>query len=645
MKPERRSALILIAAVSLALGPHLWVQPPWLSGLLILLLGFRAAQIYRGTRPVPRWLLLAGALCLVILVFRAHHSLVGRDGGMALLASLIVAKLFEAHSQRESNILLLLAYFCTVAFFLVSQSPGMAVLALISCGLITAALLMQDRPQDTLPKSTRLAGRLVLEAIPLAILLFLFFPRLPGPLWNMPGEHIARSGLSSDAMEPGNVSQLALDDSIAFRAEFAGALPPPEALYWRGPVFEFFDGRRWLPPIARPGQLSQIMPLGPVTRYTITLEPHQQRWLLALDLPIGIPEGALFSNRMQVLSPTPVNQRLRYTLQSTQAWRTPTDPLIRNALQIPETSNPRTRALASSWQTLPLAARVQAGLDYLRSNQFAYTLEPPPLNSANVVDEFLFDSKLGFCEHFAGSFAYLMRAAGVPARVVTGYQGGTFNTAGDYLIVRQADAHAWVEVWLENQGWQRIDPTATVAPARIQFGLARSIPQGDSLPMMLRDNANWLRALRLQMDVLANGWNQWVIGYNVQRQMAFLQKLGISDYLSTAYLVWLFAGFGLTLGGFALWMLWPRHFAPTDPASRAYRRFCRKLAHLQLTRGEQEGPLDFARRVSAALPHAQAEIERITALYLAVRYGDRPEEIHALRAHIARFKPDHYISH
>lgn len=638
MNTERRSALILLAAIALALGPHLWMQPPWFGGLLALLLTLRAVQVYRSIRPLPRWLLIILAFALVALTFRAHHTLVGRDGGIALLACLIIAKLFESRGRRDSNILIMLVYFCTVAFFLISQSPGMTALALGSCVLITTAGLTQDRPHDALPQSGRLAGRMVLEAIPLAILLFVFFPRLPGPLWHMPSERISRSGLSSEAMEPGNVSQLALDDSIAFRVEFAGALPPPQALYWRGPIFETFDDRRWLP-AGRSGQPPQITALGPSTRYTITLEPHQQRWLLALDLPTELPSGATLGNRMQVLASELVNQRQRYTLESTLVWQTSSDASLRFARQLPRGGNPRARELAASWLALPPAQRVQAGLDYLRTHDFGYTLEPPLLNSPNVIDEFLFDSKLGFCEHFSSSFTYLMRAAGVPARIVTGYQGGNFNTAGGYLIVRQADAHAWVEVWLEDRGWQRVDPTAVVAPARIQSGLARSIPQSNTLPMMLRNQDSWLKSFRLRLDVLSNGWNQWVIGYNVQQQMAFLQKLGISDYLSPAYLVWLLSGFGLILGGFACWTLWPTRAARLDPASRLYRRFCRKLARKELIRGAQEGPQNFARRAVQALPQVSSDIEQITRLYLAVRYGDHTGSMRELRERITRFQP------
>ncbi|SFN34578.1 Transglutaminase-like enzyme, putative cysteine protease [Formivibrio citricus] len=639
MKTEQRNALLLTGAVALALAPHLAAQPLWLMALLAALLALRAVQSLTETRALPRWLLLALTVVLIVLVFQAHRSLIGRDGGMALLASLVTLKLFEAQGKtRDSHIVVMLAYFCTGTAFLHSQSPAMFGLVMLDTVAITLAALQLERPQGAPLQQTRLAGRMLLEAVPLAILLFVLFPRLPGPLWHIPVERGARTGLSSDRMEPGQVSQLALDDSVAFRVEFDDQPPPRSVLYWRGPVFDYFDGRRWLPP-QRFYVPPRIAPQGPSLRYHITLEPHQQRWLLALDMPTVLPESAQISGRLQVMSAAPVMLRQRYTLASSLTWRIDSDPGLALARQLPAAGNPRTRALAAQWQALPAEERVRAAVAYLRSNGFVYTLEPPLLRSAHSIDEFLFDTRQGFCEHFAGAFTFLMRAAGVPARVVTGYQGGEYNTAGRYLIVRQADAHAWTEVWLDGLGWQRIDPTAAAAPARIESGLARSIPQGDSLPWMLRGDDNWVRLLHLQLDVLVNDWNQWVIGFDARRQRDFLQRLGIGDFLSARYLGWLLGGVALILGGFAFVILRPRRLKLADPAARHYQRFCRKLARRGVVRMPQEGPLDFARRASNALPHLALQIDAITNEYLAIRYGGEQHRRESLRVQVTQFNP------
>ena len=629
-----RNGLFLAGAITLALSAHLLAQPIWLAAILLGLIALRVMQIVRGDLRSPAWLLIVLALGLIALVFRAHHSLVGRDGGMALLASLVVLKMLEAGERpRDANILLLLGYFCSGTVFLQSQSPWMAVLALSSTLALLSCQLALLRPHDALRAHLRQAGRMMFEALPLALFLFVLFPRLPGPLWRMPTENTARSGLSADRMEPGLISQLALDDSVAFRVEFSDSPPRHAQLYWRGPVFEYFDGRRWLPP-QRLGNAPSFSVQGPQTHYTITLEPSQQRWMLALDLPTELPAGAKLGSRLQAVFAEPVTQRKRYQLSSHLNWRIDNDPTVRFSRQFPQNSNPRAQALAAQWRTLPIPERVRAAQDYLRNGHFTYTLEPPLLLGPHSVDEFLFDSRQGFCEHFAGAFAFLMRAAGIPARVVTGYQGGELNQAGSYLIVRQADAHAWVEVWLDGQGWQRIDPTAVAAPARIESGLARSIPQDSVLPLMLRGDGNWIKSMRLQLDVLVNGWNQWVIGFDADRQRDFLRRLGIGDFLTWQYLGWLLGGTGLILGGFALVSFAPRTWLVRDPASRAYLRFCRKLAARGVERQAHEGPQDFAHRASTALPELASQIDAITADYLAVRYGSESVRLSSLRRRV-----------
>ena len=636
MRAAQHNALLLTGATALALAAHLAAQPLWLGLILAALLALQGLQIVRGARVLPRWLLLILAIALIALVFNAHHSLIGRDGGMALLTSLVILKRYEAQDKaRDSHVVLMLAYFCTGTAFLHSQSPAMFALVIASTLGITTTALLLERPQSTPAPQARLAGRMLLEAIPLAILLFVLFPRLPGPLWHMPADRTARTGLSADRMEPGQVSQLALDDSVAFRVEFDGPLPRQADLYWRGPVFDYFDGQRWLPP-QRVHTPPRILPLGRSLSYHITLEPHQQRWLLALDLPTSLPAGAQISSSLQALSATPVLQRQRYALTSSLDWHIDNDPGLALARQLPGNGNPRSRALAASWQSLPAEDRVQAALHYLRANGFVYTLEPPRLQSAHPVDEFLFDSKQGFCEHFAGAFAFLMRAAGVPTRIVTGYQGGEYNAAGRYLIVRQADAHAWTEVWLDGLGWRRIDPTASAAPTRIENGLARSIPQGDSLPLMLRNDGHWIKLLGLRLDVLVNDWNQWVIGFDARRQRDFLRRLGIADFLSARYLGWLLGGVSLILGSFALALLWPGRQQPQDPAARSYRHFCRKLARRGIRRLPHEGPLDFSRRASAALPDFAEQIAAITADYLAARYGGEMARLESMRRRIRK---------
>jgi len=639
MNLPRHSALLLTSVTLLAQLPHWTEQPFFLPALWALLFVVQAWRQWRGLGPIGlRWLLPIAA-ALAALIFGEYRSLVGSHAGVAFFTALTTLKLLESRNLRDARLLLYLNLFNTALHFLVAQTPWMAAYSLITVGATLTCLLRLENSAARLDGLGKMAGRLMLEALPIAILMFVFFPRLAGPLWAMPGERVARSGLSGDALDPGSVSQLALDETVAFRVEFSSPRPAQEQLYWRGPIYEIFDGRRWIAAPGMGGQAPALTRLGAPVDYAITLEPHQQRCLLALDIPGRIPERSRVNARLQLLSDRPVTQRERFELSSHLAWRMDDDPLLERMSALPARGNPRARALAASWRGLPAPDRIQAGLRYLAEHDFAYTLEPPPLTSADPIDEFLFESRLGFCEHFASSFAWLMRAAGVPARIVGGYQGGAYNTAGQYLIVRQADAHAWVEVWIDGQGWRRVDPTATIAPARIREGLARSLPQqADTLPFMLREGPHWLKSLRLNADVLLNGWNQWVIAYNLKRQMSVLQKFGIDSFLNSAYLAWLAGLLALVFSGLAFHLL-KANRKRTDAVSRLYARFARRLAQRGIAREAQEAPLAYAHRAAQARPDCAQDIMHITALYLDVRYAGHSARLRQLRDAVRRFKP------
>jgi transglutaminase-like putative cysteine protease len=458
--------------------------------------------------------------------------------------------------------------------------------------------------------------------------LFVLFPRVPGPLWGIP-QDMARgmTGLSDD-MSPGSISQLSRSDAVAFRAVFKGAPPPASDLYWRGPVFWSYDGRTWRP--GSPPQalsLPEFKPLSAAVAYTVTLEPHNKPWLFVLDLPVKLPGIGTLTTDYQYLSRLPIRQRTRYDASSSLRYREDSvlDTTTRQrALQLPAFGNQRTRALAEQWrsETSDPQALVQRALDMYRAD-FTYTLSPPPLGASSV-DGFLFDTKRGFCEHYAGSFVFLMRAAGVPARVVTGYQGGQANPLGDYLIVRQSDAHAWAEVWLEGQGWTRVDPTAAVSPQRVELGIAAALPDTDLLPNMARPELTWLKRVNLSWDVVNNGWNQWVLGYNQQRQMEFLARLAGSRVDWGDMALWLTGLLTAIVGAIAAFML--RDALPdADPVQRLWLRFRKKLARAGVAIFPHEGPRDFTRRSARQLPRAGARIQRIGTLYLGLRYGTKTD--------------------
>jgi len=472
------------------------------------------------------------------------------------------------------------------------------------------------------------------------LILFILFPRIPGPLWGLPKD--AYRGLSgmSEEMAPGSVSQLSLSAEVAFRVRFTRAVPPPGQLYWRGPVLDRYDGRTWRRTEDRLYRQFSYRTEGEAVDYTVILEPHGQRWLPALDLPASLPGETEVSATFQLVRRQPVQEVLRYEMRSYPRYNT--GPLqLQGQTQLPAGINPRTHALADEWRSrYPAPGEiVRAALTLFRREPFHYTLNPPLLPDQNSIDAFLFDTRRGFCEHYAGSFVFLLRAAGIPARVVLGYQGGERNELGGYLIVRQSDAHAWAEVWLEGQGWIRVDPTAAVAPDRVERGLYAALDDPDALPLLARRGQTWLQPLILGWDYMNNAWNEWVLAYGPERQKQWLSGLGFGpvDWQGMVLaMVAALTGVGLMVMG--LQALSRR--AATDPVALAYQRFCAKLARAGLARAGHEGPLAFTGRVAASRPELAARVRLIGRLYASLRYGPRQgqEAIRRLQRLVRKLK-------
>ncbi len=636
----------LLVALGVAFLPHLSHLNP-VVGMACLAAGLWRWQACRRGWPLPGKALRLGLTMAALgLVYLSYGTVLGRDAGTALLALMLGLKLLEMRRPRDAGLVVALAYFLTVTLALYSQALPLLLYQGLALLLITASLLQLhhgDRPAAPGMLLGR-ACRMLLQALPVMLVLFLLFPRLPGPLWGG-AQGSSGSGGLDDSMSPGSISELGQSDAVAFRVEFEGEIPDNSLLYWRGPVLWYTDGRGWRaaapgrPPAALP--IPRLMLRGEGVRYHVTLEPQRRRWLYALDLPTLIPPGSHRSADLLLLSNRPVDQVTRYTTASHLHYRT--GPLSaearRRALQLPPDLNPRARALGAAWAAAGQGrAVVRQALAYFREQPFHYTLKPPLLQGTDPVDQFLFQTRRGFCEHYAAAFTVLMRAAGIPARVVTGYQGGELNPVGHYLIVRQRDAHAWSEVWLKGEGWVRVDPTAAVAPQRIERGidsvlepeLQAGLSAGGTLTPL------WQR-LRYGMDALDNGWNQWVLGYGPQLQQQLLARWGLGTWPARALA--LMAGLSLAMAAAAFW-LWRRRRVHPDALAEAYRQFCRKLARRGLARRPSEGPLDFADRIMRARPDLE-EVLGISRLYAALRYGPAPRSasLEELRRRIRRFRP------
>ena len=629
----------LLVSALLVVAPHIQHQPIWMTALLAGLLAW-SLWLWRQRGELPGR---AQRILLVIMAcaatFSEYRTLLGRDPGVSLLIVFMAMKLLETRHRRDVHVVVALGYFLLLTHYFHDQGLLTGAWLLVSLLVLSATLVrLHAGPMLGTSACLRVTGKLLLQALPFMLLLFVLFPRVSGPLWGLPSDaHKGQTGLS-DEMSPGSISELVQNGDIAFRVRFAESPPGKQQLYWRGPVLERFDGRTWRPD-GRPRPAPKIEPLTAPIRYETTLEPHQQRWLLALDAPqLATDSNFSLNGVLTASNKTPIRQRTRFSLAAVLDYRfnaleTP-ETLGRNQ-QLPPQGNPRTRALASEWRQAGLSAErtVDAALKLFSGNGFSYTLRPPLLGE-NGIDEFLLSTRQGFCEHYAGAFVFLMRAAGIPARVVTGYQGGEVNPVDGYLVVRQSDAHAWAEVWLENRGWVRVDPTSVVAPSRLENGIANALGAGEPLPALLQVRTDWVRLLRYRWEALNNAWNQYVIGYNQDRQRSFLQSLGLPDpdWRQMATLL----GIGCTLLLGVITALILRQKQSIDPAVRLWRQALGKLRRHRVHCAPGESPSQLLNRVEQQHPDLAPALAEVVSAYLRCRYGNEPAQITRLREAIAR---------
>jgi len=628
----------------LLIVPHYPHLPGWIIGFIVTALSWRVLQNMGKVKAVPRWLLVVLVLAGGISVFAQYWTIVGRDAGLAMLSVMTAFKFLESRSHRDLLILIFLCYFLLATHFLFSQSILIAVFTFCNLIFITSTLITLNQRDASVSLRQRLSSstRLVLYSLPLMLVLFVLVPRIPGPLWSL--ENQQRGGVTglSDQMSPGNISNLIRSNEVAFRVNFDGPVPAQSKLYWRGPVMVGFDGRSWYQQPRESISQFRINAKSPVTKYTITLEPNGQKWLFGLDIPLKRINNSQMSADYQLINEDPINDLKRYQLQSMLSYQLGQNESLDYLLEandFPANRNPKTIALGRQWerQFSNKADIVQQALKMYRQQEFVYTLQPPLLGK-NPADEFLFDSRRGFCEHYASSFSLLMRAAGIPSRVITGYQGGEFNDIGRYLIVRQSDAHAWTEVWLEDEGWVRVDPTAAVSPDRIEKGLDAALPNEKSAFQFQQRNA-LLGSILFSWDNLQHNWNDWVINYNQTKQQRFLRDLdiGIENWSDMVFaLVFL-----LTSITASFWLISWIRILPARPEEfeRLMKKLLKKLSRLDLKKQPAEDMRAFLNRIvdeeqNILDAKTNTRLKPIFELYSRIKYG--PKNKTALR--VSQFK-------
>lgn len=618
---------------------HVNRVPLWCAAVAGLALAWRLLQ-QRGRLPAPgKVLRVLLVLALTAATLATSGRITGLAAGSTLLLAMGAAKTLETRSRRDGQVLVFTSLLLLLAACLDQQQlwrlPLYAGSAWLACTALAA--LGGERTDPSWRVSLSRAGGALVWALPLAAVLFLFVPRLPGALWALPANERAQTGLS-DEMTPGGISELAVSEAPVFRVRFDRLAPPPTERYWRGPVLHQFDGYTWTRG-PRAGVPLESEPLGEPLRHSVMLEPSQRNWLFALDTVVGLSRrGSLITWDGQVITGRAVTAPTAYEAISHLRVRTE-GPLPRTTrridTQLPAGRNPRSVALARQMRAAAADERafVAATLALFRDGGFRYTLTPPLLD-LDSVDDLLFNTRRGFCGHFASAFAMLMRAAGIPARVVTGYQGGEWNRMGGYLLIRQSHAHAWTEVWLEGEGWTRVDPTAVVAPERLDRGLSDLLPgQRDGLDQFVRENT-LLQDLAAAWDATNHWWQERVVNFNQAAQRGLLERLGLRDADWRA-LAW------LLMGGALLWALaaaaWHhrRPRAPTgDPVALQWRRLRALLAARGLQGEEHEPPLALGNRAMRAWPEAAPALSAFVQAYVQARFGREapPADVRELRA-------------
>ena len=640
--------LAISGCLALALAAHVASLPLWVLIIIVVAGGIRLILARNGRPAPPRTIRLLVSGAAIALLFVQFHTFNGLTAGAALLAMMAGLKLLETDTKRDLHIITLIIYFVSISALLEGDSFWMLAYLIAVCWLTTAALLRLTTapPPPAWHRNLRYAGRILIQALPIALALWLLFPRFSGPLWHVQtGGPTSGTGLS-DTMSPGDIDQLALSDEIAFRVRFASTTPPQRERYWRGPVMHDFDGRTWRRSPSMPRRAAPLQQHGTPYRYTVSLEPNERTWIFALDWPSqwNLPAGILTGD-YTLVQREPLSRPIDVTVTSyTQvAWTEPLpEPARRRDTRLPPQRNPRTIELAHDMRMAHPHDMdyVNAVLGMFAQQAFYYTLTPPKLSN-HTVDEFLFTTRRGFCEHYASAFAILMRAAGIPAHVVTGYQGGTFNRFADYWILRQSDAHAWDEVWIDGRGWVRVDPTSAIAPERVEHGLTDAAGADELLASRWQRRTPWFADARLRLDAVRQLWRERILLYDHDSQQELLEMLRIPEPDGQKLVMVLAVVLSLGL----CWLTWQvrreLNPAPKEPVLHAYLRMCDKLAAAGIARQPHEGAEAYGARVALRRPDLAAAAGSLCRRYSTLRYAAAPAQpaVRQFAAAVRAFRP------
>ena len=647
---ENKSVLIfLLTSIALITLPHISHIPMTIFGFFYVLLSWRFIGIWKPNLLPNKWQVFLLMLSGIVLLYSQYKGVLGRDAGTRLFIMALGLKLLEIKSTRDLYLIIYLAFIVAASQFLYEQSLLMAAYILFVCSVLLATLISINSNKSNPSAALKRASLLIVQALPMAIVLFVLFPRVDPPKWQFFTEkQQAKSGIS-DSMEPGSLSDLGLSPELVFRVKFNGELPPPDKRYWRGPVLSYTNGRKWtqVTNMYYGRYLDTPVFNGPAYQYTLLMEPQKKNWVFALDLPDNFSYPLSQNANYQLITSENPDKRAEYKITSHLDYNTGylTKTEFKDSTQLPAVPSDAIKQLVTQLKGFESSPEqfINQLLKHFRDEDFHYSLTPPLLDD-KPIESFLFKTHYGFCSHYAAAFVYLMRVAHIPARVVTGYQGGELNKVGQFLEIRQADAHAWAEVWLENKGWIRVDPTATIAPERVEqnVNIDQLVAGGIINYFPLSENAqqtlDWLKQSQQLWHNLDYSWQRWVINYDNRYQANFLLTLGIANLKAMLY--WMVATLSLITALTSLFLLHQKQ-TTIDPVLRIYQRYCKKLAKQQLHKADNEGAKDFSQRVKNLLPQQTNAIDQITQMFIKLRYGKdpTPEDFKHFKAMVSAFNP------
>ncbi len=630
MNDSRKILSPIIAALVVAILPHIGRLPLWIILWCVIMWGYMLlSSRFQWPRPgkTLRTALAVMGIAGLLLTFSRR---IDQDAYLGLLAIMAALKPFEMETHRDRMITVFLAYFIVITSLFLSETLLMTLYMFVSVGVTTAVLIRINDPGGRVTENLKLSGVIMAQAIPLTLLFFFLFPRIEGSLFGLWFSNTAKTGFS-DRLSPGGVASLVENNDVAFRATFEAGIPPASRLYWRGIVFDAFDGRAWHAP--RRQAPADRLPEGRESMtYTVMLEPHHYRWLFVLEMPAEKIRQAELLGDYTFRARSPVTRKMSYDMTSYAQYRTgPEDEeVLHAATRLPDNINPGARQLAAGITADAATVEEKANrvLDFFRDNGFGYTLSPPGLGRHSV-DDFIFSARRGYCEHYASAFAFMMRSIDVPARVVGGYLGGEVNPYASYLIVRQSDAHAWVEIWDPEKGWMRMDPTAAVAPDRISQGARSALSAGEGEDFFdrkyFKSISIFFQQVRFRWDAVSTQWSAFFEGYSYDVQQSLLAKIGIRPGVlsATVKAMLLMLGLAGVIVGVYIWFTLRPARPALDPIEKYYGRFCEKLARSGLPRSPHQGPVDYRRYILKNRPDLEHDIAPVMDLYVNLRYRDQ----------------------